>query len=207
MKSALILTGAGISANAGIPTFDDIPEMRDVLSLEFFNRYYDEFWNKVKSFERQLQNVKPTMAHQLLAEKEFEIITMNLDGLHSLAGSKNVIEVHGNMQKVDCINPNCKKEYPFEFVRNHSVCNECRSKLKPRIVLYGENSNQYKSAFEKLFTYAGKDFLIIGTSFKNEFPTKMQEQAQKLKCNVYIFNEDADEEILEYIMTNELRGF
>ena len=203
MKKALILSGAGISASAGIPTFDDVLEMRDVLSIEYFSEHYEEFWTRLFFLHKCVVNAKPTLAHKLLATHSHEIITMNLDGLHTRAGSKNVIEVHGNFQKIYCTNPDCKSVLNFDFAYNSLQCPICSSKLKPDIVLYGENSLLYQKAFDTLFKYAGKDFVIIGTSFKNEFPLQMKKQAEKLKCHIQIFNENADAEVLEYLVNQE----
>lgn len=203
MKKALILSGAGISATAKIPTFDDVPEMRDILSIEYFSSHYEDFWKKLIPLHKCVQNAQPTQAHKLLAAHSFDIITMNLDRLHTRAGSKNVLEVHGNLQEIHCTNPNCKSVFSFDYLHNSLFCPNCSSKLKPNVVLYGEDSLFYQTAFNTLFKYAGKDFIIIGTSFKNYFPLAMKEQAEKLKCTIQIFNTDANDEIMEYLIAQE----
>lgn len=203
MKKALILSGAGISVSAGIPTFEDVPKMREVLSVEYYSKYYEKFWENVIKLYENVRNAQPTLAHQMLAANSCEIITMNLDGLHTKAGSESVIEVHGNLRNIYCVNPNCKHSFGFETIYNSENCPICSSKVKPDIVLYGECSPLYQTAFDTLFKYAGKDFVIIGTSFKNNFPEKMKEQAERLRCNVRIFNENANDEVMEYLIEQE----
>ena len=200
MNKILVLSGAGISATAKIPTFDDVPEMREVLSLEYFTKHYEEFWEKLIPLYKRIVDARPTLAHKLISSNYYDIITMNIDGLHTKAGSTNVIEVHGNLQNVHCTNSECNSVFKFEDVYNLRKCPKCSSKLKPGIVLYGEEALLYQKAFDTLFKYAGKDFLIVGTSFKNEFPIKMKEQAEKLHCNIKIINKNADEEVADYLI-------
>ena len=92
----IAFTGAGISKSAGIPTFEDIPEIKDKLSVEYKESNPEEFWEAINLLKNNVKDKEPTKAHKILAKNNIPIITMNVDGLHKKAGSKNVIEIHGN---------------------------------------------------------------------------------------------------------------
>jgi NAD-dependent deacetylase len=93
---------------------------------------------------------KPNKAHLALAELEKRgklkaIITQNIDGLHQMAGSKNVLELHGSIYRNYCVD--CKKEYGLDFVmksENIPKCVECGGIVKPDVVLYEESLNMYR---------------------------------------------------------------
>ena len=89
-------TGAGISKSAGIPTFEEVSGIKEKLSVEFKQRNPKEFNDAINLLKNNVMDKEPTKAHRILAEFEIPIITMNVDNLHTKAGSKNVIELHGN---------------------------------------------------------------------------------------------------------------
>ena len=92
----IAFTGAGISKSAGIPTFLDTPGAKEKFSVEYRKAnpvdFYEEKLKRVKMFDGK----EPTKAHKALAELPIPIITMNIDCLHSKAGSRLVYELHGN---------------------------------------------------------------------------------------------------------------
>ncbi|MBR5555692.1 hypothetical protein IKU74_06755 [bacterium] len=92
----IAFTGAGISKSAGIPTFEEIPGIKEKLSVEFKEQYPKEFKDAIDLLINNVKDREPTKAHKILAELDIPIITMNVDNLHTKAGSKNVIELHGN---------------------------------------------------------------------------------------------------------------
>lgn len=94
------LTGAGISKASGIQTFEENPELRNVLSRKFKNENPDVFNNIVDKFNETIKNVEPNDAHFALKEYDVDIITMNIDKLHQKAGSENVIELHGSYPNI-----------------------------------------------------------------------------------------------------------
>ena len=89
-------TGAGMSKSAGIPTFEEIPGIKEKLSIEFKESYPKEFEEAINLLKTNVADKEPTKAHKILAELQIPIITMNVDNLHTRAGSQNVIELHGN---------------------------------------------------------------------------------------------------------------
>jgi len=167
--------GAGVSTASGIPDFrsskgiySHTPE--EVLSYDFFlmhtKEFYDFFWENLV-----YEQAKPNPCHYFLVELEKKkklkgIITQNIDGLHQMAGSKNVIELHGNIKTFSCIR--CHRKYSIEVQKKNKqyFCDNCGSLIKPDIVLYGENLDE--STLEKSIDLISNcDTLIIaGTSLK-----------------------------------------
>ena len=202
MQKVLAFTGAGISQQV-IPTFEEQPWLREVLTLKFFEEHYKEFWKILYGIQKNMVKASPTTAHKLLASHGARIVTMNIDGLHTMAGSQSPIEVHGNLEKIKCTK--CGIEYPFDYVHRGEICESCGSKLRPKIALYGDIVPEYGVALQVLERYAGEDVLIIGTSFATEFATIFCEKAKKIGANVIIMNENANEQVAEYFIQQEFR--
>lgn len=96
MKHNIIFfTGAGISVESGIPTFEEQPGIRDKLTRDFANGRPEEYWKTILGMMDACEKAQPNAAHIAIAELGCPVITMNVDQLHTKAGSKNVIEVHG----------------------------------------------------------------------------------------------------------------
>ena len=117
-KKLVVLSGAGISAESGISTFRDSNGLwenhrnEDVASPEGFARNPKLVLDFYNLRRRQLKDVKPNLAHEILAdlEQDFDvyIITQNVDDLHERAGSKKVIHLHGELKKVRSVNDETK---------------------------------------------------------------------------------------------------
>lgn len=146
--------GAGVSTESGIPDFrsqdglynqkyDYPPET--ILSHSFFTRKPEEFFKFYRD-KMLCDTAKPNAAHLKLAEMEKKgklqaVITQNIDNLHQMAGSKNVLELHGSVYRNYCTK--CWKSYDFDYIKNSEGvphC-ECGGIIKPDVVLYGENLN------------------------------------------------------------------
>lgn len=96
----LAFTGAGISKASGIPTFEDQGDLRTKLSRDFQIYHTEEYDEIVEKMRRTCDKAEPNDAHRALAEYNVPIITMNVDGLHTKAGSKNVVEIHGTFPNI-----------------------------------------------------------------------------------------------------------
>lgn len=146
----VFFTGAGVSTASGIPDFrgskglyKEAPE--EIVSHNYFILHPKEFYNFY--FNKMVfENAKPNNAHKAMASLEqkgkvLAIVTQNIDTLHQQAGSKNVIPIHGTVEKYICMN--CKKEYRLEDIIKKDVpkCKLCNGILKPNVVLYGEELN------------------------------------------------------------------
>lgn len=175
--------GAGVSTESGIPDFrskdglynlqyDYPPET--ILSHTFFMRNPEEFFKFYRS--RMIPHgVKPNKAHLALAKLEKEgklkaVITQNIDGLHQLAGSKTVIELHGSIHRNHCMR--CGKFYTLEDIeRSEAVphCTECGDIVKPDVVLY-EESLDNDDINRALRFISDAEMLIIGGTSLNVYP-------------------------------------
>jgi len=150
-KHAVVFTGSGISAGSGIPTFRGTDGLwlrwnpEEVASIYGFKRNPAKFWEFAKELIVKTK-ASPNPAHYAIAELEKEgvvkaVITQNIDMLHQAAGSKKVLELHGSMSYVDCLD--CGKTYKWEYIEEvlkerQPIC-ECGSELlKPRVVFFGE---------------------------------------------------------------------
>lgn len=177
-KKIVVLTGAGISAESGIPTFrgggssavwKGMP-FEQISSARMVRENPDAVWEWFDFRRNVYKDSQPNAAHFVLAEwqekfEDFTLVTQNVDGLHERAGSKNVIELHGNINRARC--ETCGRIYQLKFdevPHQPAVCENCGEKLRPDVVLFGEMLPA--GAFEKAEQKA-RDcdiFFIIGTS-------------------------------------------
>lgn len=158
-KHTVILTGAGISTQSGIPDFRSTgtglwskDEPLEVASLSSFRTRPELFFEWFRPLARQMFDARPNPAHIALADLEGRgyvksIITQNIDTLHQKAGSKTVIEMHGTMQTLTCTQ--CyhqvqAKPYIAAFVERGEIpgCPKCAQILKPDVILFGEQLPQ-----------------------------------------------------------------
>ncbi|MBI3465159.1 MAG: NAD-dependent deacylase [Planctomycetes bacterium] len=174
-ESVAVLTGAGISAESGIPTFrgpDGFwkgfrPE--EVATPEAFARDPKLVWDFYNYRRRLLGQVQPNAAHYALARleaalPEFTLITQNVDGLHRLAGSRNVLEVHGNLWRVRCTGCGAVFDKPRVSLPELPACERCGKLLRPDVVWFGEMLSEAVWAEAMAATGACDCFMVIGTS-------------------------------------------
>lgn len=156
-KTVVIMTGAGISTESGIPDFRSdngifntrkkygySPE--EILSHSFFMRHTEQFYEYYKE-NFIVTDKEPNTGHIVTAKLEeigkvSAVITQNVDGLHSIAGSKTVYELHGSIHRNYCTK--CGKSYSAEYIKNSKgipKC-ECGGVIKPDVVLYEEPLNE-----------------------------------------------------------------
>ena len=174
LKSCVALTGAGISAESGIPTFRSkggLWEKYDPMvyaSIETFRQDPSKYWTIRGEFIRDYDTYQPNKAHLALAELEkmgivHHVITQNIDGLHKKAGSRNVTELHGSLRETYCLQ--CGLEFIAPNVPEGMppYC-ECGGVLKPNTVLFGEQLpvGALETAYHESATC--KLMLVIGTS-------------------------------------------
>lgn len=195
MKRLVAFTGAGISRDSGIPTFVELGDLREKLSRSYFNSYPKDFYDILKEFRFKIKEAEPNNAHKALASYDIPIITMNIDSLHNRAGSKNVLEIHGNLTYVLC--PKCNKEFDFDTVYDSIFCSDCNQILQPNVVLYGDMIPGYMEAMNIIDS--ADVLLVIGTSFYTSTAGFMVERAKSLGIRVEIINENAKELVPEYL--------
>jgi NAD-dependent protein deacetylase/lipoamidase len=175
-KSVFILTGAGISAESGVPTFRGGGNTAvwkgmpfDVISSAgMVQRDLPAVWDWFDYRRNLLQELKPNAAHTALARwqdrfEEFMLVTQNIDGLHQKAGSRDVIELHGNIWYARCITCGSQDHIQPDEDRSEA-CTDCGNPLRPDVVLFGEMLPP--GAFERAAAQASRCELcfVIGTS-------------------------------------------
>jgi NAD-dependent deacetylase len=149
-KHAIAFTGAGISVESGIPPFrgrNGIWNKYDPESLDisFFFNNPQQSWQVIREvFYGFFGNAKPNMAHLMLAKLEKAgiikaIVTQNIDNLHQEAGSKAVIEYHGNSKQIKCTQCGHSEMATKELLATIPViCKKCGSLMKPDFIFFGE---------------------------------------------------------------------
>jgi NAD-dependent deacetylase len=176
LKKSVVLTGAGVSAESGIPTFRSrggLYKKRDprvYASIEVFRRDPSKYWSMRGDFIRNYNSYKPNRAHFALVELEKMgllscVITQNVDGLHRKAGSKSVVEIHGSLREIYCLR--CKREFiaPDIPKGNPPLCPcGCGGILKPNTVLFGEDMPHDALSKAQYESSSCKVMLLVGTS-------------------------------------------
>ena len=173
-KSLLFFTGAGISAESGIPTFRGDEGLwkkfkpEELANFNAFIRNPDMVWEWYQYRRKIINEAEPNAAHITIKELEkfFEVnvVTQNVDNLHGRAGSKNIYELHGNIERNFCID--CKTFYNKDFIFENEVpkCEKCGGLIRPDVVWFGENLPQ--DVFQQAEEKAKKADIcfIVGTS-------------------------------------------
>jgi NAD-dependent deacetylase len=152
-QPCVVLTGAGISTESGIPDFrsaegiwKDVDPF-EVASIQAFRRDPGRVWDFYRERIALLNRAEPNAAHHALARLEERgsvqaVVTQNIDTLHTRAGSRNLVEVHGSIRFADC--PVCLWREPADAVlaqleaSSTPSCPRCGGVLKPGVVLFGE---------------------------------------------------------------------
>ncbi len=182
-KRLLFITGAGISADSGLPTYrgisglyndkntEDGMSIEEALSIDVLKKYPQITWNHLSCIEERCRGAKYNKAHEVIAlmEKEFEkvtVLTQNIDGFHHSAGSKNVIDIHGNLYDILC--EKCgsnKKLVDYRQIEIPPSCPECGHMMRPDVVFFGEMLPEKKVARLYSELRAGVDAVFsIGTT-------------------------------------------
>jgi NAD-dependent deacetylase len=182
-ESAVVLTGAGVSVPSGIPDFrtpgkglwEKVNPM-EVATIDAFRRDPDRFWTFYSERFTALRDKRPNRAHEAIAELERRglirgVITQNVDRLHRQAGSRNVIEVHGSIDRCVCMECGGKVELErvMEMVAEQPgapECVACISPLKPDVVLFGELLPE-RALMEAQALAVGADVMLcVGSSLE-----------------------------------------
>lgn len=180
----VVLTGAGMSTESGIPDFRSSTGLwrninpRIVASTESLQKNYEQFREFYQTRMNALDNCKPHEGHLILTDFEKRglislIATQNVDQLHQQAGSKNVAELHGNIVTIRC--QKCGKPHAKEQFQNNSICTYCSGKLRPNVVLFGETlpSEAWDRTLHEI--HQADLVIVIGTSLEvypvNQLPS------------------------------------
>lgn len=181
-KHTLILTGAGMSTDSGIPDFRSNTGLyskysQDILSRSYFYSKPDLFYNAFNEKFSSIINAKPNKGHYILADWEkrglvHSICTQNIDGLHQEAGNKVVYEMHGSIRTFYLKNKGKTKKYSLEEVLNSDGMIDYKRRvegsemtyyLKPDVVLFGEEIKHFSKISDLIRTEV-EFMMILGTS-------------------------------------------
>jgi NAD-dependent deacetylase len=177
-QSVVALTGAGISVPSGIPDFRspgtglwaNVDPM-EVAHISVWRRDPERFWGFYGQRFATLEGKQPNGAHRALAQLGIPVITQNIDGLHTAAGSREVIEVHGSVATASCLA--CGATYPLAETRARFEADpvgvprcDCGEVLKPDVVLFGELLDQAKMNRAEELAFGANLMLCIGSSLE-----------------------------------------
>ena len=196
----MVLTGAGISAESGVPTFRGQGGLwkqfraEDLATPEAFARDPRLVWEWYDSRRAALAQVAPNAGHRALAELEtrkprFTLVTQNVDGLHDRAGSRNVLKLHGDIWALRCLK--CGSERRDErtpLPELPPIC-ECGGMLRPGVVWFGEPLPAEAWERAQKATREAEVLLVVGTSATvypaaGLVPLAMSAGARVIECNV-----------------------
>lgn len=182
-RHVVAFTGAGISTPSGIPDFrspeSGLWENVDIFEVATINGFMQNpraFYDWVHPLIKVTHNAQPNAAHKTLAAWEKAgtlqtIITQNIDGLHSRAGSQAVYELHGHIREATCLQ--CRVvsiAQPFieQFLLDNQIplCKDCGGYIKPNVVLFGEMLPQEQLEGAELAAQRADVMLIIGSSLE-----------------------------------------
>jgi NAD-dependent protein deacetylase/lipoamidase len=175
-RNTVVLTGSGVSAESGVPTFREAQtglwarfDPQELATPEAFERDPKLVWDWYEWRRKLVTEARPNPGHLAIAEMErlfsdFTLITQNVDGLHQRAGSREVIELHGNILRTKCSVEGTVVEDYYDEGETPPCCPSCGAPLRPDVVWFGE-----MLPYEALETASGAArgsdvFLSIGTS-------------------------------------------
>lgn len=172
-----VLTGAGVSAESGVPTFRGAGGLweghpvEEVATPEGFRSDASMVWRFYNMRRAALAKVKPNPGHHALValedrlgEDSFTLITQNIDALHHAAGSRHILELHGRLSRVRCTMCSYLADRPGEQLADLPRCPECNELLRPDVVWFNEMLPQgiWREACRR--TEQCECFLVVGTS-------------------------------------------
>lgn len=182
-RYVVALTGAGISTPSGIPDFRspgsglwEHTDPSEVASITSFQRNPARFYSWIRPLIHNITHAQPNPAHHALARLESDyqlkaVITQNIDMLHTRAGSRVVLEVHGNLREATCIH--CFAAYPVHVVtaaldsgQPYPRCAACGHAVKPNVILYGEQLPAQILASARRESRRCDVMLVVGSSLE-----------------------------------------
>jgi NAD-dependent deacetylase len=168
-----VLTGAGVSAESGVPTFRGDEGLwknyraEQLATPQAFARDPDLVWEWYHWRREIVRKASPNQAHKALVDIEsmvdqFVLITQNVDGLHLEAGNKNVLEIHGNIHRARCLS--CTARMRLNNEKGFVSCADCGSGMRPDIIWFGENLDEALLSSAFAASQTADFFLVTGTS-------------------------------------------
>lgn len=176
-KLIVVMTGAGVSAESGVPTFRDAQtglwaqyDPTELATPQAFQRNPQLVWDWYKMRLGMIEVVAPNAGHYALAEMaqkgpRVALITQNIDSLHQMAGSEDVIELHGNIRRTKCFDRGHRFDgWPDDSAEKPPKCELCGSLMRPDVVWFGEGLPYSSLETAALLAAECDVFFSIGTS-------------------------------------------
>lgn len=202
VKSVAVLTGAGISAESGVPVFRGEEGLwnnyraEELATPGAFRNDPELVWSWYNMRREKIASVEPNDAHKALAIIEtrvdaFTLITQNVDGLHQRAGSSKLLELHGNIWKVrctDCRRVTSNVDVPIKIP---PYCDDCGNMLRPHIVWFGETLDPKIFSDADTAVHKCDILIVVGTSGIVQPAASMARTAKSAGAYVVEINYDA----------------
>lgn len=212
-RSVVVSTGAGVSAESGVPTFRGEDGLwkkfraEELATFEAFRANPGLVWEWYQHRREIINKIKPNPGHYAIAAmaglfEDFKLVTQNIDGLHKLAGSEDIVELHGNIKRNRCLD--CGEiNYDEEFDRFPPLC-QCGGRLRPDVVWFGEMLPE--GAIESAFAASRRSdlFFTVGTSGVVQPAASLPPTARQHGAFVVEVNTEPTE--LTFIVDQHLRG-
>lgn len=175
-QRVVAFTGAGVSAESGVPTFRGVGGLweghpvEELASARGFFADPERVWRFYEERRQSLALVNPNPAHRVLAcwqdrFPRYTVVTQNVDGLHQVAGARGVLELHGSIWRVRCLGCGREREeraVPLPHVP--PVCSECGAMERPAVVWYGEYLPEAVMAAALAAIEVCEVLVVVGTS-------------------------------------------
>ena len=178
-SEVVVFSGAGLSADSGIPTFRDGAtglwnnvDPDEVASIEGFLRNPQRAWSWLLQLRNLVDERRPNAGHRAIARldeictaQQFTVITQNIDGYHARAGNQNVLEVHGTIHRVRCYR-HCGFVASWDqSTLEPYACPVCGAPVRPDLVMFGEMLDEAVFAAAEISSLKADIFFCVGTSF------------------------------------------
>ncbi|MEO7095409.1 MAG: NAD-dependent deacylase [Polyangiales bacterium] len=216
----VVMTGAGVSAESGIPTFRDANGLWEkhpveaVASPDGFARDPALVWRFYSERREKAAKCAPNAGHHALAAVEkrlgdrFLLVTQNVDGLHARAGCTRLVELHGNLFTSRCSDPDCPSA-PFADERSYGAealphCSTCQALLRPHIVWFGESLEQRSLLrYAEFLARAQQNdapliYVACGTSGVVQPAAGLVHAARRLGAHTVLVNLDSPENAADF---------
>lgn len=205
-QRAVAFTGAGISTESGIPDFRSPTGIWQTSQPVYFDEFVAsvearyEYWRQKSAVHREFSDSQPNTGHTVLAQWERAgklqaVITQNIDGLHQLAGSSQVIEIHGTARQIVCLQ--CEQRYDAgelvdQFLETDEVpaCGECGGVVKHATISFGQSL--VPEVLDTAIKLAGAAdlFLVMGSTLTVEPAASLPRMAQQQGAKIVIVNRE-----------------
>ena len=198
-RNAVVFTGAGMSTESGLSDFRskngvwNVEDPMELATASAMRGNYDKFHAFYSARLELMGDAVPNAGHRIVAELESRslvrcVITQNIDGLHAAAGSKAVYELHGSVGSVRCME--CREPSTRRDFIDKTPCAACGGRLRPGVVLFGENLpvDVLEASFEA--SEASDVFIVLGSSLQVSPANQMPGAAKRNGAYVAICNRD-----------------